>query len=312
MQFLLWFEPERVGSMETWLGRNHPEWVLPCNAQGGILNEGDPAALRWLIDHIDRMIKSQALDWYREDMNGVGPMPGWRQHDTPDRQGITENLYVQGHLQFWDELRRRNPHLRLDSCASGGRRNDLETMRRAVPLTRSDFQFPDMKGVVEAAQAHTYGLSFWLPFFGNGCYFYDPYSYRSSYMPLFGMGGLDPATVEAQKKAYSEVGKVGPLMLGDYYPLTEYSLELDRWIAWQFDRPEQGDGVVQAFRRAQAEPATKTFHLRGLKPMAHYKLTDFDQPNCKEVSGRQLMNEGLSIQLPKAPGAAVLIYEEVK
>ena len=312
MQFLLWFEPERVGSMESWLGRNHPEWVLPCNAQGGLLNEGDPAALRWLIEHIDNMIKTQGLDWYREDMNGDGPLPGWRKHDAADRQGITENHYVQGHLEFWDELRRRNPGLRLDSCASGGRRNDLETMRRAVPLTRSDFQFPDMKGVVEAAQAHTYGLSFWLPFYGNGCYFYDPYSYRSSYMPLFGMGGLDSATVEAQKKAYRECRKVGPLMLGDYYPLTDYSLALDQWIAWQFDRPEQGDGVVQAFRRAQAEAPTMTFRLRGLDPAAQYQLTDFDVTGSTKVSGKQLMSEGLTVQLPKAPGAAVISYRVAK
>ena len=312
MQFLLWFEPERVGSMETWLGRNHPEWVLPCNAQGGILNLGDPAALDWLINHIDGMIKSQRLDWYREDMNGEGPMPGWRKNDAPDRQGILENFYVQGHLKFWDEIVRRNPGLRIDSCASGGRRNDLETMRRAVPLTRSDFQFPDMKGVVEAAQAHTYGLSFWLPFYGNGCYFYDPYSYRSSYMPLFGMGGLDSATVEAQKKAYRESRKVGPLMLGDYYPLTDYSLALDQWIAWQFDRPEQGDGVVQAFRRAQAEASTMTFRLRGLDPAAQYQLTDFDVTGSTKASGKQLMSEGLTVQLPKAPGAVVISYRVAK
>ena len=173
MQFLLWFEPERVGSLRSWLGKNHPDWVLPCNEQGGLLNEGSPAALRWLIDHVDGMIKSQKIDWYREDMNGVGPLPGWRKNDAGDRRGITENFYVQGHLAFWDELRRRNPNLRIDSCASGGRRNDLETMRRAVPLTRSDFQFPDMIGVVEGQQGHTYGLSFWLPFYGNGCYLYE-------------------------------------------------------------------------------------------------------------------------------------------
>lgn len=33
------------------------------------------------------------------------PLPAWRRHDAPDRQGTTENLYVQGHLAFWDELR---------------------------------------------------------------------------------------------------------------------------------------------------------------------------------------------------------------
>jgi alpha-galactosidase len=100
---------------------------------GDIFDLGNPAARTWLIDHLDRMIKTEGIDWYREDMNGGGPLPAWRNHDGPDRQGITENLYVQGHLQLWDELRRRNPGLRIDSCASGGRRNDLETMRRDGP-----------------------------------------------------------------------------------------------------------------------------------------------------------------------------------
>ena len=43
-----------------------------------VLNEGNPAALNWLIDHVDGMIKSQGIDWYREDMNGAGPLPAWR------------------------------------------------------------------------------------------------------------------------------------------------------------------------------------------------------------------------------------------
>ena len=310
MQFLLWFEPERVGSMESWIGRNHPEWVMPCNEQGALLNEGDPAALEWLIGHLDGMIKEQGIDWYREDMNGVGPLPGWRGHDAEDRQGITENLYVQGHLRLWDELRRRNPRLRIDSCASGGRRNDLETMRRAVPLTRSDFQFPDMKGVIEGNQGHTYGLSFWLPFQGTGCYQYDPYAYRSFYLPLFGMGGLSPDNVEAQKRAYSEVRKVGPCMLHDYYPLTEYSLAPDRWIAWQFNDPGEGVGVVQAFRRPDCGEASMTFKLRGLREDAEYELENLD--TGKELrTGRALMREGLTVAMAEKPAAAVILYRAV-
>ena len=34
MQFLLWFEPERVGNPNSWLGKNHPEWLLPGNSAG--------------------------------------------------------------------------------------------------------------------------------------------------------------------------------------------------------------------------------------------------------------------------------------
>jgi len=312
MEFVLWFEPERVGDPDSWLGRNHPEWLLPNNWGGAILNEGDPAARQWLIDHIGDIIAREGVDWYREDMNGGGPAPAWRAHDAPDRQGITENLYVQGHLAYWDALRRRHPRLRIDSCASGGRRNDLETMRRAVPLLRSDFQWPEMGDVAEGNQGHTYGLSAWLPFQGTGVYQYDPYSYRSFYLPSFGMGVLTPENREAQSRAYSECRQVGPRMLGDYYPLTPYSRDLDRWMAWQFDRPNEGDGVVQAFRRRQCAEDVINVRLSGLDPYARYGLTDLDRAGTAEASGRELMTEGLRVEVSEKPGAAIILYSKVR
>ncbi len=310
MQFLLWFEPERVGDTNSWLAKNHPEWLLPGSSHGPIFYLGTPAARHWLVDHLDSLIKTQGLDWYREDMNGGGPLPAWRKNDAPDRQGITENFYVQGHLALWDELRRRNPGLRIDSCASGGRRNDLESMRRAVPLLRSDFQFPDMKGVVEGNQGHTYGLSSWLPFQGTGCYLYEPYAFRSFYLPSFGMGGLTQENAAAQRQAYRECSRIAPLMLGDYYPLTRYSLKEDGWIAWQFDRPDLGMGVVQAFRRARSPEASVQFKLHGLQLESRYETEDLDGGK-QVVSGRELMEQGLPVTLNGKPAAAVVIYRRL-
>jgi alpha-galactosidase len=311
MQFILWFEPERVGDPNSWLGKNHPEWLLPNDTgTGANLDEGNPEAWSWLVDHIDAMIKSQGLDWYREDMNGVGPLPAWQKHDATDRQGMTENLYVQGHLAYWDELQRRNPNLRIDSCASGGRRNDIETMRRAVPLLRSDFQFPNMAGVVEANQGHAYGLSSWLPFYGTGVYSYDAYTYRSFYCPSFGMGGLSPDNAAVQKKAYGECGRLGPMMLGDYYPLTPYSLAADQWIAWQFNRPESGDGFVQAFRHSANKDGSQTFQLNGLDPAAQYEITNFDADGSTTMSGQDLMAKGLTVEIKGMPGSAILMYKK--
>ena len=309
MQFVLWFEPERVGNPQSWLGKNHPEWLLPGTSHGSLLDEGNPQARRWLIEHVSGLIRSQGIDWYREDMNGAGPLRAWRRHDAADRQGMTENLYVQGHLAFWDELRRRHPGLRIDSCASGGRRNDLETMRRAVPLLRSDFQFADMPGVVEGNQGHTYGLSFWLPFQGTGCYLYEPYAYRSFYLPSFGMGSLTAKNKPAQQRAYAECRQIAPLMLADYYPLTPYSRELNRWIAWQFYRPQTGEGVVQAFRRPQAADDTLTVKLRGLDPNRRYEIKDFDRPATVRT-GSELMH-GCRITLAEKPAAAVLRLKTV-
>jgi alpha-galactosidase len=313
MKFVLWFEPERVGNPESWLGKNHPAWLLAGtdSTVGAILNEGDSAARKWLTDHVSGMIKSQGIDWYREDMNGGGPCAAWRKNDDPDRQGITENLYVQGHLAYWDELKRRHPGLCIDSCASGGRRNDLETLRRAVPLLRSDFQFPDMKGVVEGNQGHTYGLSFWLPFQGTGALIYDSYSLRSFYLPSFGMSTLTPENTAAQKKAYAECSKIAPCMMGDYYPLTPYNLKGDQWIAWQFNRPEKGDGCVQAFRRSECESASQTFHLSDLSSSAQYEVINFDREGATQFTGKDLMEKGLIIEIGDKPGSAIITYHKI-
>ncbi|MCX6901058.1 MAG: alpha-galactosidase [Verrucomicrobia bacterium] len=319
MQFLLWFEPERVGDPNSWLGRNHPEWLMPGNSAGLVLNEGNPEALRWLINHIDGMVKSQGLDWYREDMNGGHHGTAWRKNDAADRQGITENLYVQGHLAFWDELRRRNPNLHIDSCASGGRRNDLETMRRAVPLLRSDWSvtsFADAPLQREGNQAQTYGLSSWLPWQGAGVpFFLDSYSVRSYYLTGFGMVMNDQwSKLESKradvKRGYEEVRRIAPLMLGDYFPLTPYTLATDQWIAWQFHRADLGAGVVQAFRRPAAANDTLTVKLHGLIPKQRYEIENLDGGKAVRT-GSELMN-GYAITLRQKPAAAIFLLRSIK
>ncbi len=314
MKFVLWCEPERVSDPGSWLATHHPQWLLRGDAAtcGEILNEGNPAVLRWLIHHFDALIKANGVDWYREDMNGAGPLVAWRNHDTANRQGVTENFYVQGHLAYWDALLANNPGLRIDSCASGGRRNDLETMRRAVPLLRSDFQWPGMPNVVNGNQCQTYGLSSWLPFQGTGTYYYDSYAYRSFYLPSFGMGQLTPANTAAQRKAYGECSKIGSLMLfGDYYPLSNYSLGDADWMAWQFHRTDTDEGCIQAFRRGKCETPTMTVYLRGLNSAAHYKVINFDETGATLISGRELMKKGLPISIHDQPGSAVVTYRRM-
>jgi alpha-galactosidase len=311
--FLLWFEPERVGSPNSFLG-NRPQWLLPETGStvGDILNLGNPEALDWLINHYSNMITTEGIDWYREDMNGDGPLPAWRAVDNSTRQGFTENLYVQGHLKFWDELRARHPGLRLDSCASGGRRNDLETMRRAVPLLRSDFQFASMPGVVDGNQCHTYGLSSWLPWAGTASYFYDEYSFRSFYGGCFGMtGGISPANAAPQQQAYAEHEEVAPYMcFGDYYPLTSYALANNVWIAWQYHKASEDAGIAQIFRRQNASATSMTFKLKGLDPLKTYQVRDFEQTGTTNYTGAALMNTGVTVALP-ALGSTILKYQAI-
>ncbi len=299
-KFIVWFEPERVGDRDSWLAKHHPDWIIG----GNLLNLGNPDAQKWLVEHIDTMLREQGIDYYRQDFN-MEPLGNWRGHDAVNRRGMTEIKHVMGYLAFWDELRRRHPGLLIDSCSSGGRRNDLETLRRAVPLLRSDFQFGHQATMPN--QGHTYGISSWIPYYGSGCAFTDRYSARSYIMPCGGYGGSNADT----RRAYDECRKVAPFMLGDYYPLTPYSIQPSDWIAWQFDRPELDGGVVQAFRREKNGSPTLGLHLKGLDPAAKYELTDLDADAPKTMTGQELM-EGLTVTLKTQPGSTVILYRKLK
>jgi alpha-galactosidase len=314
MKLILWFEPERVGDKNSWLAKNHPEWLLGEK----LLNLGNPDVLKWATEHFSEFITEQGIDLYRQDFN-IDPLNFWRANDSLDRQGITENFYVQGYLAYWDELRRQHPGMLIDACASGGRRNDLETMRRAVPLLRSDYQsFDGNPGFAAGNQGHTYGISSWFPYFGQNVYKstqYMTYYVRSHMSPCFGIcidvrkPGID---WDEYRLLASNLRKVADCMLGDYYPLTPYSLKLDQWIAWQFDRPKQGDGIIQAFRRNNSDEQSKTFHLRGLNPSSQYEVTNCDVPGSMKVSGKELIEKGLTVVIKDKPWAMVISYKVLK
>ena len=302
---LLWFEPERV-TPGTWLYEERPQWLLGKDGEQKLLNLGDPEAREWLTDHVDKILVDEGIDLYRQDFN-MDPLSYWRANDTEDRQGITEIRHVEGYFAYWDELRRRHPDMLIDSCASGGRRNDLETLRRAVPLLRSDYIMEPVGN-----QCHTYALSSWFPFYGTGTSKTDPYLVRSVLCPHFiAVWDMrdDQIDFEALRRMIDEWRVFAPNFMGDFYPLTPYSLAEDAWIAWQFDRPETGQGMVQAFRRAESDCVSMTLPLQGLDPDAAYTVENvFDPGSPQRITGRRLLDEGLPIHMEDRPGTACFTY----
>ena len=99
--------------------------------------------------------------------------------------------------------------------------------------------------------------------------------------------------------------------LGDYYPLTPYSLENTSWMGWQFDRPERGTGLVQVFRRGESIYESADLRLHGLDPEARCRVRNLDAPEGDIIPGRQLMEIGLPVVLNDHPSAIVIHYEKV-
>ena len=306
---------------DTWLFRNHRDWLLappadlaaPLRYQYNdgfhLLDLGNPEALDWLVKRTSAMIGSAGIDCYRNDFN-MYPLHYWRSGEKPDRQGIREIKYVMGLYAYFDALAREHPRLLLDTCASGGRRIDFEMLRRAVVLTRSDYLWDPI-----GQQCHTYGLAQWIPVTGIGSDSPDLYKCRSGLGSHFALAAdfysQDQGLWRAAARAVQEFHSVKHLYSGDFQPLGSYSTEASQWMAWQFHREDLEEGLVQAFRRQDSPQATATYHLRGLESDAEYTITDFDRPQPRRMTGRMLMEQGLSITLAAKPAAALVTYRKV-
>jgi len=311
---IVWFEPERVYP-ETWLWNHHPEWLLKSTKNSNrLLNLGNTDARKWLTNHIIQFIKKHRINVYRQDFN-IDPLPFWKENDTPDRQGITENHYVEGYLTFWNELRTKIPDLLIDSCASGGRRNDLETMKLAVPLHKTDYNYADN----DVKQAFHYSLYQWFPYFGALLWPFDnvdSYAFFSSIAPATVLN-YDPANVKLDWKLLKNLTEKWRAITNtlyfytDYYPLTPYSRDDDDWIAWQFHNPEKHEGIIQAFRRRNCKWSSICLKLQGLEQKLTYTISEFEpHSKTKRISGKKLMESGITIFSRKTPEAKILIYRK--
>lgn len=329
---LVWFEPERVHAGSK-LDVEHPEWLLKTrpNPEGTadplrLLDLGIPQCRQWLTDRMCNLIAESGIKIYRQDFN-FPPLAYWRDNDAEERQGMHENLHIQGYLQYWDDLLERNPGLWIDSCASGGRRNDLETMRRSVPLHYTDYGYGDAP--VKLAFHHT--LLAWIPYFkectlawdvcmpGEDTRFdkqVDSFSFHCGTAPMMF------ATLDIRREDYdfaAAVKMIGiwraaaeTMLHGDYYPLTPFSKSAEKWVVRQFDAPESGHGFIQGIRLAECAQEAITVVPGGISTSSLYVFENQETRQVVDIPGDVLAREGFTFRLPKRSGAIWFYRSKLK
>lgn len=325
IQHLLWFEPERVRTGSE-LEIQHPEWVLRAPARRtedewfysstGLLNLGDAACCAYMVQQVEHMIKESHVHIYRQDFN-MDPLPFWEANETGDRIGALENFHVQGYLRFWDELIRRNPGLWIDCCASGGRRNDLETLRRAVPLHYTDVGL----GYTPVKQKQHRQLFQWTPYFRshNMCWenpetgeydFFtrpaDRFAYHTAMAPAMtdmlhaDASEEDYALARAMRKLWHKAAEI--MLDGDYYPLTACRKSKDAYYAMQFHNPDTDSGFFQIVRNPGVTDPAFFVQLQGIRKQAVYLLTNGETGEERTFDGAVLCR-GVPFDMEPRSGA---------
>ena len=315
---LLWVEPERAFE-GTQMTQEHPEWLLgpawcePFEGNVYMYNLGIPEAREAMTEKMLHLFRESGVTCYRQDFNYRTVPEHWACTDTPDRIGMTEIRYIEGLYLFLDALLEGIPGLIIDNCAGGGQRLDLEMMTRSVPLWRSDLQCWPFDPI--SMQTQTQGLAPWIPL--SGSVFLQPtrYAARSALSPGFVTQWSAQAIESGTDLVLDEIRDLMVEMIamrkyfyGDFYPLVSYSLEPDSWAAWQYDLPEDGQGMVVAFRRHDSPFPCLEARLRGLDPTADYRVTSLDNAHVFRANGNALMSDGMSIEIGEKPGSALFEY----
>jgi alpha-galactosidase len=315
LKFLLWFEPGRVGSGSL-IATQHPEWVLHRPEEGklgGLFNFGDPAALQWMTESLSGKIRDWGVDIYRQDSN-ICPLLFWRTADSPDRQGITEIRWVEGLYGLWDGLLREHPKLIIDNANWRITGPDIEVMSRSVgSLTRSETECAGIPHPA-ATQVQTAELSLWIPMGMGAANGFDPYVFRSA--ATNGVGsGLDLRAsyipLDQVRRGIEELKSLRPFWLGDYYPLTDITLDERAWAGWQFYRPDLKGGFAVFFRRSMSQQPALETGLRGLEPAGIYDVTfaeTYEAGEKRRMTGEQLMH--MRVDIAARPGSLLIQYQQ--
>ena len=308
----LWYEPERVyaGSQLDKVGKANEQWLVTNGGDLGMWNLANDDACDYLSRLIADSLKENGVAVYRQDFN-YDIKSFWEKADREyydGRVGICENHYITNLYKYLDYLLLNVDGLIMDNCASGGRRLDLEMTRRSVPVWRSDYNCAPHDDILEATQAQTYNLSFWLPITGTLRYSETEYSSRT---------GIMPCTVETfgtvHSPDFSSYTEQREMMIGNFYPIECGGYASDKILAMQYSTKDAKSGEALVYKRAEVKDTEYTLKLNGLLQDSVYNVYDFDNPEkIYTMTGEELMTNGMKLSLPDGEKAMIIMFSAEK
>ena len=293
MKLGLWFEPARA-EPGTRLCREHSDWV-----DGNRVKFELPEVCEWVYQMMCGFIDEGHVRWIRYDYN-FDPLAGWDRTDKPETRGLTQIRYFQGEYGLFDRLRAKYPDLLIESCSSGGRRIDLETMRRAHTYWKSD-----ETSNLNAARSQETGGNRFLPAVLLNTNL--PATYAATRFDLHSLFGgplgfasdwtkLDAAARDRVRQEIIAFKTVRHLLDKDYYPLFQQTFDLTQWVGWEFNDPGAGEGFLVVLRPQESPYASVEVRLSGVEADKKYRLSRVDGGYLRDVTGQDLLT-GLAIPL---------------
>lgn len=309
LELLMWFEPERAFK-NTKLYTDHPDWFIgPDNDSQALFDFTNDDAVEYMINFISGMLNDCGVTWYRQDFN-ISPASYWTANDgkSSDRRvGMTEVKYITGLYHFLDGITENVPGLMIDNCAGGGRRLDIEMLKRSIVLWESDNFCGDRNPTAEGTVNMNMNLSYWMPVHSGGMgssYTKSRlYEYRCAYAT--GLQFHETGDRTFADELLTEYREIRGYFADNFYILSQGTpdkLEFSNY-GYMCMTDDGSEGFLMLIHPARSMKARQTFVLKGLDAGGVYELVNADSDDVTVVSGSDLMEKGIDIRFPNTDSA---------
>lgn len=304
MDFGLWFEPEHaIGGSD--ILRDHPEWFV--RSRGWIeelpsyhLNLALREAQDWVIEMVGGWISRLDLRWSRWDYN-IEAQPVW---DALDPSGKIQFAYYKGLYRVLDTLMKEHPLWMVEACASGGRRLDIGTMRRA-----HTYWFSDHSDHPQTCRHMQLRANRFLPGHllnssvavrpGKRESLFDDHAVLSRMAGKLAFDG-DVASWGSERRArmrqWTEVFKAGRHLLSrNFFPLFPLPGSPEDWDAAAFVDYTGREALVFVFSGCLG--GSRSLPLRGLAVETTFRLRRLPDGESFSCDASKLIRSGLEVTL---------------
>jgi alpha-galactosidase len=212
--------------------------------------------------------------------------------------------------ELWDGLLQKYPDLIIDNCSSGGRRIDIETLKRSIPFFRSDYQC-FFNANAEVLQIHNTNASAYFPYMGcTSKTKNDTYAIRSSYSSSWGgafyntiFQSMNEEDFKWAKQITDEYRKIRKYFSMDFYNHGSNKFDSTAWTIWQYHDNEAQSGIVMAFRRKNSPFDNVEIQLKSTVENQEYLFNDLNTGNTF------IGSNAIKIHLPQKQSSVIMEYK---
>ena len=320
--FGLWVEPERAGVLSK-VYEEHPDWYIQK-----VTGEKDivlDCSKKEVIDFIERsichVIEDYKADVYRLDYNvHYTNMHYFNELGEDGCLRYYENIYA-----MYERLRKKYPDVVFENCASGGARTDLGMVRNFSHTWVTD------ENTAPTSLLITNGMTMVLPpeyvdrlYAGMNshqhatldCTVRNTLFGRPTANHLNSMGSeFNPKQIEFVKhtmdiyknivRPFAPTGKI-------YHHTPEiYNLRPKDTVVLERSAEDKSVGIIGVFRLVMNSTESTVVYPKGIDASATYEVTFDNSRATTKVSGYDMINNGIKLNLPCALSSELVIYKKI-